>query len=784
MPAKKPSQQQIEQKEYRIFNPETIKQTVEIQVKPKPTLDQIEKIEKIGKKPKPEKKLKDKGPAKQENKKLKSSGYSLIITEKPQAASKIAAALSNGKENKLSDSGIPYYELERNNKKIVVACAVGHLFTVSQTIKGTDYPIFDIGWFPNFDIKKRDFTRKYYNTINKLVKNASEIIIATDFDTEGEVIGYNIIRYIAGQKDARRMKFSSLTVKELQDAYDNSHPTIEWGQAIAGETRHFLDWLYGINLSRALMNSIKKTGKFKVMSIGRVQGPTLNLIVEKEKEIQKFKSTPYWQVFIEINDKKNKTELKYIKDLIKKQDLDKFNKLKGKTAIASTTKTKQTIQPPPPFDLTTLQTESYKMHGITPSQTLQIAQKLYLAGLISYPRTSSQKIPDTSEPKKVLEKLSKFFKETTKVTRSTPTEGKKSDPAHPSVMPTGNHEKLESQEEKIYNLIVKRFISCFCADAELENKKVEAIINISEMQISDDAQKSKKEKKISDNLKFNEKGMEIISPGWMDVYPSKMIEKEIKDFNGPVNIDNVRIEEKMTQPPKRYSPASILSELEKRSLGTKSTRANILDTLYERNYIKEKSIQATVLGIKLIDALKKYSEIIIDEKLTRELEKDMDIIRNSKKDLEKKQKTTIALAEESLKKISNDFKKNELAIGKELVDASSSMWEQQKEDNKLGIKCPNCNIGELTIKFTPRFKSYFIACSTYPDCKQTYPLPSKSLIKKLEDKKCDACNWPMLMSIKAGKRPWIFCFNPKCPKRQEKQDKEIINNTEDIETNK
>ena len=435
MPLKKPSPQTIEQKEYRIFNPETIKQTVEIPVKPKPTKEEIEIIEKIGKKKqkieKSKKIEKIKGPAIQENKKLKASGYSLIITEKPQAASKISAALSQGKENKLADNGIPYYELERNNKKIVVACAVGHLFTVSQTKKGTDYPIFDIAWFPNFEIKKNDFTRKYYNTINKLIKNASEIVVATDFDTEGEVIGYNIVRYIAGQKDAKRMKFSSLTAKELQEAYDNSHTTIEWGQAIAGETRHFLDWLYGINLSRALMNSIKQTGKFKVMSIGRVQGPALNLIVEKEKEIQKFKSTPYWQVFIEINDGKNKTELKYIKDLTKKEDLDKFTNLKDKTAIASTSKTKQILPPLAPFDLTTLQTESYKHYNITPSQTLQIAQKLYLAGLISYPRTSSQKIPEASEPKKILEKLSKFFPETKNITRSKPVEGKKSDPAHP-----------------------------------------------------------------------------------------------------------------------------------------------------------------------------------------------------------------------------------------------------------------------------------------------------------------------------------------------------------------
>ena len=749
----KPSPLQVEQKEYRIFNPKKIKQTVEIPVKPKPSIEDLETVEKIGKPKKIKEKKQAKNKESKEPAKLNPKGHILIITEKPQAASKIAFALSNGSETKKSDNGIPYYELRRDNKNIVVACAVGHLFTVSQTKKGTDYPIFDIDWFPNFEIKKKDFTKKYYLTIKKLVKNAGEIIIATDFDTEGEVIGYNIVRFIANQKDAKRMKFSSLTEKEIQESYENAHPTIEWGQAIAGETRHFLDWLYGINLSRALMNAIKSTGKFKIMSIGRVQGPALNLIVEKEKQINAFKPTQYWQIFLIINDGKNQLEVKYLKDITKKQDLEKFKDLEGKKAQASTSKTKETIIPPPPFDLTALQTEAYKFHSITPSQTLHIAQSLYLAGVISYPRTSSQKIPDSMEPKKILEMLSKNFEETKKTTRAKPIEGKKSDPAHPAIIPTGIYQKFESQDQKIYNLIVKRFISCFCDNAELENKKVEVIVN---------------------DLKFNERGMEIIKPGWMEVYPSKMIEKEIKDFNGEVKIEKVKIEEKMTQPPKRYSPASIISELEKRNLGTKATRANILDTLYDRNYIKEKSIQATELGIRLIDSLKKFSPVIIDEKLTREIEKDMDHMRESKKDLVKKEEITIEKAKTALKKISDDFKKNESEIGKELVQANESLWEQQKQENKLGIKCPNCNKGELMIKFTPRFRSYFIACSAYPDCKQTFPLPSNSLIKKT-DKICQYCNYPMLISIKKAKKPWIFCFNPNCPSRKKKEESLSLN---------
>jgi DNA topoisomerase-1 len=756
MPKKKINHNAIEQKEFRVFNPEDVKQAVEIPVKPKPKIEELETIEKIGKKPKKTKVTK--GKMKPKETKAGLGSYILIITEKPQAAAKIAAALSNGKDKRMSSGkGVYYYELERNNKKIVVACAVGHLFSVSQTKKTSGYPVFDIGWKPNFEVRKRDFTKNYYSAIQRLAKNASEIVIGTDFDIEGEVIGYNIVRFIANRKDARRMKFSSLTANELQNSYDNSLPTIEWGQAIAGETRHFLDWLYGINLSRALMHAISSTGKFKIMSIGRVQGPTLHLIVEKEKQIQTFKPTPYWQIFLLVNDNKNKLEVKYVKDITKKQELDKFKDLKNKKAIASTTKSKQTIIPPAPFDLTNLQTEAYKFYYINPAKTLQIAQQLYLSGLISYPRTSSQKIPEAMQPQKILKQLSKVHANLTKyATRNKPIEGSKSDPAHPAIIPTGIHQKLQAEDEKIYNLIVKRFISCFCDNAELENKKVEVIIN---------------------DLRFNARGMEILNAGWMNVYPVKIEEKEIKDMNGEVTIEKVNTVEKQTQPPNRYSPASIIKELERRSLGTKSTRANIIETLYNRNYVKGKSIQATELGIRLIDTLEKHSPIIIDEKLTRNFEKEMEAIRASKKDLNKKQEIVIKKAQETLTKISIDFKKQEKEIGKELNEANQAIFEQEKQDNNLHIKCPGCKKGEITIKYTPRFKSYFLACTSYPECKQTFPLPSQSLIKKT-DKVCESCKWPLLLRIKQGKRPWIFCPNPKC---ESKKDLDINGKTKEKE---
>src|SRR3989338_4037640 len=526
---------------------------------------------------------------------LKKDGYELVITEKPQAALKIASAL--GKSIKRADKGVPYYEVTRDSKKIIVACAVGHLFTLKQKTYGSGVPVFDLIWVPNYLVKKNDFSKKYYDVLVKLSKGAGALTVATDYDIEGEVIGLNVVRFIANQKDASRMKFSTLTDKELNVAYETKSQSIDWGQAIAGETRHNLDWLYGINVSRMLMNAIKTTGKFRIFSMGRVQGPSLNLIVKKEKEIQAFKSEKYFQVFITLENPK--LELLYKKDIFNKGDLRKFENLIGKKAVASTKKTQETIPPNPPFNLTTLQTEAYRLFGLNPGKTLQLAQSLYLAGIISYPRTSSQKLPAAIGYKEILENLAKKYKVEKLITREKPVEGKKTDPAHPSIYPTGqenNINMLPEEERKIYELIVKRFLCLFMDDAIVENKTVSVDVN---------SVNSK------DVLTFIKKGSGIKKSSWLQVYPSRFTEKALPDVTGEVKIANSRIEEKETQPPRRYSQASILTELEKKNLGTKSTRSSILETLYNRGYIKEKQIQATELGIRLIESLQTYSPIIV-----------------------------------------------------------------------------------------------------------------------------------------------------------------------------
>lgn len=405
--------------------------TIEKLVKPKPSMKDLTTVEKHGtitqedekivEKQKKSKKSKPKAYAKLEPSKR---DITLIITEKPQAALKIASALSNTAK-KYSENNVPYYELERNNKKIIVASAVGHLFNLTYVKGQTGWPIFNLEWIPSYEGKNAFFTKNYYLLLKKLGRRAKEVIVATDYDVEGELIGWNVLRFIIGEKDAKRMKYSTLTKPELEKSYENPMKTLDWGQAFAGETRHKIDWLYGINLSRALMSAIKQAGSFKILSIGRVQGPALKIIVDRDKEIDNFKSQPYWQVFAKVKD----TELKHVKDIFDEKELNEFKDIKS--GVAETTEKEEHYSPPHPFDLTTLQREAYAHIRLNPSRTLQIAQSLYLDGIISYPRTSSQKIPKEIEPKKIIAKLLKQFPEAKLATRDNPIEGEKSDPAHP-----------------------------------------------------------------------------------------------------------------------------------------------------------------------------------------------------------------------------------------------------------------------------------------------------------------------------------------------------------------
>lgn len=684
--------------------------------------------------------------------------YELIITEKPNAAKMIAQALSEQKLIKENEKGVPYYKIKHKNKDIIIGCAVGHLYTVAEKNKSFNYPVFDLEWKPNSEVIKNDFSKKYLAALKKLSKEAKEYTVATDYDIEGEVIGLNVIRFVCKQKDASRMKFSTLTKSELIESYEKKSKTIDWGQAYAGETRHFLDWMYGINLSRALTTAIKNSGMFKILSSGRVQGPALKLIVDKEKEIQSFKPEKYWQVSVKGKLSETEVEAWHEKEKFEKEKeaLEVLKKTDKKNGKVISIKNSEFIQKAPvPFDLTTLQTEAYRLFGIKPKQTLDIAQNLYTSGYISYPRTSSQKLPNINF-KKILEQLSKYDRNAAELLKKQslkPNEGKKTDPAHPAIYPTGIIPSLKERDAKIYDLIVKRFLACFGEDAKRET--VTITIDIS-------------------GEKFLLKGTRTKSPGWHNLYKPYVQLEETELPKCKINdifYNNKTIKhDKETQPPKRYTPASIIKELEKRNLGTKATRAAIIDSLYERNYIKNESIEATELGIQTIETLSKYAPEIIDEKLTRHFEIQMEKIRQGKSTEEK----VLKEAEKELRKILEKFKKNEKTIGKEL---NETYKQHLDTENTLG-KCPKCN-GNLKIMYSRKLKRKFIACDN-EECKTILNMPGYSV--KATEKICEHCKFP-IVKVLNGKKSRELCINQECPSKKI-TDKKAIKEIKAIESGK
>lgn len=672
----------------------------------------------------------------------------LIISEKPAAANKIANALGTPTIKKVGQ--VSYYEIK--DKNIIIAPAVGHLFTLAEIKKTGKYPSFDISWQPTWEISKSSaFAKKYYNVLKKLAKEADEFIVACDYDIEGEVIGLNIVRYLCKQKDAERMKFSTLTAPELRQAYQNKSPTLDWGQAEAGLTRHYLDWYWGINLSKAVTKAFSLAAhRFQPLSIGRVQGPTLDLLNDRELEIQRFKPKNYWQISLLLNLHGKEFQALHKTDKFWKEEEAKkiFKKIKDKDAkINSINKTERKSHPPFPFDLTTLQTEAWRCFRISPKQTLQIAQSLYTSALISYPRTSSQIIPPSIKTNKILKDIARQqqYKHALDLLNRKPTKGKKKDPAHPPILPTGEFPKaLESREHKIYDLIVKRFLAIFGDSAVHETTNIDFEV---------------------EKEPFILKGIRTVKQGWQKLYEPYIKREEIELPSLKENEifkQKSKSDKKQTEPPRRYSQASLIRTLEKENLGTKATRAQIIDTLYKRDYLQDMAIQVTKLGQEMISIFNKYAPDILSKELTRNFEDEMEKIRQRKF----KKELVLEKARKLITKLLIDFDKHQQAIGKELAQA---LTETQKEQNCLAT-CPNCKKGTIRIIYSKKTRKRFLACDAYPKCRTTWPLPQQGLVKVTKIK-CKECGMPKISVFTKGRRPWQFCPNMKCPGREKKSEK-------------
>ena len=680
----------------------------------------------------------------------------LIIAEKPVAAKKIAMALDkNARPKKFKESkSREYFEVKTfdTGELAVIVSAVGHLYTLEKKTRGGTYPFFDFTWKPS----KRSYA--YINTIKQVVRkySFSRYIVATDFDLEGSVIGYNIVRFLCRGKSkslknivasANRLRYSTLTSRELRDAWKNRFLKLDCERVDAGYTRHFVDIAFGLNLSRALMDSLKKAGKgFKVLSIGRVQGPTLKEVLNRDISIKNHVPKQYWvlDTLALINGQEISLQSVPAKYNEKKIAQDTQLSCQGEEGlIVKVTVRNRKKKAPPPFNLASLQREANKYLGISPSITLKLAEKLYLEAYISYPRTESEIIPDSVDHVKILKDLRKISIYSSKIanilssSNLVPARGSKKDDAHPPILPTGNYPmkgKLSNKEQKLLDLIIARFLSLFGKDFIWEEKNHNILVN---------------------DYNFHCKTSRVLNQGWIEYYPyfSKTKYDGGKGFKEKdlVIIKKIEIIDKQTQPPSHYSDISLLNFMERKVIGTKSTRAAIIDKLKRREYITSNPIEITGLGKKIIAIFEEYLPEIIDVELTRELEFEISgIMKKTINSSNVKQKTI-----ELIRNATKTIHAHEFEIGEKLADEIKA---KRKTRKKLGL-CPACKKGELVL-VRKKNGSRFVACEHLFDKQCTIVLP---IIKTgriyATKKKCKVCGFPIVKRYVKGKKPWEFCLN-------------------------
>lgn len=691
--------------------------------------------------------------------------YKLVICEKPLAAKRISQVLGSKKMIKREAApGVVLFEIITNNDQRYIVCsALGHLYSLFPIEKNRKkYPVYEVRWSPRHSATVREKRRvmQTLKLIANISKGASGFIHACDYDLEGELIGYNILQYACDNKYevSKRAKFSSLTDSEISQSFNNLKET-NIRIADAGKARHLIDFIFGINLSRALVNCLNVSNKnnlYHNLTIGRVQGPTLGFIVNREIKIRNYIPDPIWYVTGKFEKGGSFFKANLISVVHKSSEIEKIlTSCQNEIALINEiVRRKKKINPPTPFNISKLQKEAYRIFKISPVITLSIVESLYLAALISYPRTSSQKLPPSIGYKQILEQLcinyvtkyENIIKDLLRRKFLVPYQGDEEDPAHPAIYPTGvKQKKLSILQQRILDLIIKRFLSTFGNIAVIKYSEVSVNVN---------------------GYQFIAKGNKILSDGWIPIYEPYF---SINDFNLPdltigerVKVNEVTAMEDFTRPPARYNEASLLDKMESEGIGTKSTRAGIINLLIKRKYITQDKIgiDPTELGFTIFNTMKKFVSEIVSTKLTNFLESSIKGIEKGELNMNDVRK----YLEKSLESPLNKIKTNEWAIGDEIKNVLTN----SESGMRIG-KCPKCQFGEMILIKSSKSNKRFIVCSQYrvTGCNAIASVPQIGFIKK-SNTIC-SCGWPILRIVFARKKLWRICVNRACPENTYKK---------------
>ncbi|NPA76155.1 MAG: DNA topoisomerase I [Candidatus Diapherotrites archaeon] len=582
----------------------------------------------------------------------------LILAEKPIAGARIATILSSGRARKKTYRKHPYWEFELNGRPAVLVPLKGHIIDVDFLPELNRWSEDTLSTLPDAPLEHVVTERTVASLLKSLAPKVEEIIIATDADREGEAIGLEsaelVMKYARREIPLRRAYFSALTKRDILSAFENLR---EPKRALAESafTRREIDLIWGAALTRAISLYSNRRGK-AFLSIGRVQSPTLAIIVEREREIERFVPIPYWTIDATLAFSGEKFSARYAEGQIWQEPMAQMLYKTAKAAKQGTVTRvelrQDKIPRPVPFDTTTFLREANKHLGLPTSEALKIAESLYMKGLISYPRTDNQTYPPSLGFRGILNKLKSvknyapFAEELLQQDVFRPSSGRKADdhpPIHPVDVSKG---KLSEKERKVYDLIARRFLATLMAPGTLERRNVHININ---------------------GVPFVAEGRRITQKGWTAVYPVSLRESAVPPLSDGDRVDvvSLKLAKSQTKPPSRYSEGELVKRMEALGLGTKSTRAEIIAKLFARKYISgRKAIKPTELGRKLVEVLERYAPELATPNMTAELEKALDAIAAG----EKTKQDVFSVSADRLKSVLNELSQHKSEIRQSLGD--------------------------------------------------------------------------------------------------------------------
>ncbi|MDD1746269.1 MAG: DNA topoisomerase I [Methanomassiliicoccales archaeon] len=660
----------------------------------------------------------------------------LVISEKSNAAARIATILSSGNKRSIRDRGVQVFSFERGGDEWFVIGLRGHVIELDYPREMNDWQKTPAKQLVYAAPVKSVKAHNIISILQEQARDADEIIIATDFDREGELIGMETVDMLdVDPAKIKRARFSALTKVEIERAFQELTRPDE-RLAEAAECRQIIDLAWGAALTRFISLASGQVGS-NFLSVGRVQSPTLSLIVDKHNEILSFVPKPYWNIQAKFR--------KEIEFRGRHEGNPFWEEAEASGALerckgASTAEVKEYLlenkeeYPPPPFNTTMLLAEAVKM-GMSASLAMKVAEDLYTSGYISYPRTDNTVYPRSLGMRTILEKLreSDFKQEAEEVLAQEtirPSRGRVETTDHPPIYPTEAATKKELKGEKwrIYELVVRRFLATVAPSCKAEHRHAK-------LAIKDEV--------------FEAKGYKILAPGWRRYYPYfRVTEVDLPSLNvgEKVEVLGLDMERLETLPPRRYTQGTLIQEMERLGLGTKSTRHEIVQKLYDRKYVVGNDLVPTESGIAVAMSLEKHAKTITESKMTAHLEKDMEEIADGKALLPE----VVRESQDMLSDVIDAMEKHREGIGDEI---RSALMEQ----SYVG-KCPDCE-GELRVKRSR--KGEFISCSNYPECKRAFPKPRGAKLEATEEA-CEKCKSPVVRLIRRGSPPQKHCINPDC----------------------